>query len=98
MKLAKVLQLAHGQLVAREVQQRIQQHGAVAVGQHKAVAVMPLRVTRVVLEVTVPQHLGNVCHAHGGAGVAGLGLLYSVHRQHAHGIGHAAVEVGGFVH
>ena len=43
-QLAKVLQLGHRQLVARQVQQRIQQHGAMAVGEHKAVAVSPLRV------------------------------------------------------
>ena len=43
-QLAEVAQLAHRQVVAGEVQQRVQQHRAVAVGQHEAVAVGPLRV------------------------------------------------------
>ena len=39
---------------AGEVQQRIQQHGTVAVGEHETVAVGPQRVGRVVLEVAIP--------------------------------------------
>ena len=48
---AEVFQLAHGQVIAREVQQSVNQHRAVAVGQHKAVAVEPMRVFGVVLQV-----------------------------------------------
>ena len=86
-ELAEVLQLFQVQVVTGEVQQRVEQHGAVAVGQHEAVAVGPLRVGRVVLENIVPQHFGNIGHAHGRAGVAGLGLLYGIHGQGTNGIG-----------
>ena len=87
MQLAEVLQIFKAQLVAREVQQGVEQHGAVAVGQHEAVTVGPVRVGRVVLEVVVPEHFSDVGHAHGGAGVARLGLLNGVHGKCTDGVG-----------
>ena len=87
-QLAEVFQLFHGQRIARQVQQRVNQHGAVAVGQHKAVAVQPVRVGRVVLQMTRPQGHRHVGHAHGRAGVAGVGLLDGVHGQGTDGVGH----------
>ncbi len=50
-QLAEVLQLLDRQVVAGQVQQRVEQHRAVAVGQHEAVAVGPVRVGRVVAQV-----------------------------------------------
>ncbi len=94
-QLAEALQLGHAELVAGEVQQRVDQHRAVAVAEHETVAVGPVRVGRVVLEVTVPQRLGHVGHAHGGAGVARVGLLHGVHRQGADGVGHLGVFGAG---
>jgi hypothetical protein len=49
--------------VAREVQQGIQQHGAVPVGQHHAVAVPPGGLSRVELEVPRVKRSGNFGHA-----------------------------------
>src|SRR5690606_9898073 len=46
-QLTEVLQIIDGQVIAGQVQQGIDQHGAVAVGQHETVAVSPLRVGRV---------------------------------------------------
>ena len=88
MQLAEVLQLNHGQLVAGEVQQRINQHGAVAVGEHKAVAVDPVRIAGAVLQMSAPQRHGDIGHAHRRAGVTGVGGLNRVHGQGADGIGH----------
>ena len=93
-QLAEVAQLAHRQVVAGQVQQRVQQHRAVAVAQHEAVAVGPLRVGRVVAQVAAPQRDGHVGHAHRRAGVAGVGLLHGVHRQRADRVGHQG-RVGG---
>ena len=93
-ELAEVLELLHGQVVAREVQQRIQQHRTVAIAQHKTVAVKPLGVGRVVLEVAAPQRHGHVGHAHGGAGVTGIGLLNCVHGQRADCVGHLVGLLG----
>jgi hypothetical protein len=91
-QLAEVLQLFDREIVAGQVQQRVDQHRAVAVGQHEAVAVRPLRIARVVLQVPAPQRHGDVCHAHRRTGVAGIGLLDGVHGKHADGIGH---QLGG---
>ncbi len=86
-QLAEILQLLHRQVVAGEVQQGVEQHGAVAVGQHKAVPVGPAGIGRVVAQVVVPQHFGDIRHAHGGARMAAVGLLYGIHTQGADGIG-----------
>ena len=93
-QLAKVLELLHRQRVARQVQQRVDQHGPVAVGQHEAVPAGPLGVGGVVAEIVVPQHLGDVRHAHGSAGVAAVGPLHRVHAEGADGVG----EVGSRWH
>jgi hypothetical protein len=42
-QLPELLQLVHGQVVAGKVQQRVDQHRAVAVAQHKSVTVRPVR-------------------------------------------------------
>ena len=61
-----------------------------AVREHEAVAVDPLRVARVVLEEIAPQDLGNVRHAHRGTGMAGIGALDGVHRERTDAIGQFA--------
>ncbi|MNS45853.1 hypothetical protein D3C72_783310 [compost metagenome] len=86
-QLAEVFQIIDGEVVTGEMQQGVQQHGAVAVGQHEAVTVGPLGVVRVVLEVATPQHFGDICHSHGGARVTGVGFLNGIHTQCANGIG-----------
>ena len=53
-QLAEILQLADRQVVARQVQQRVNQHGGVTVRQHEAVAVEPVRIQRVVPQVPPP--------------------------------------------
>ncbi|MCY1515307.1 hypothetical protein D9M68_498890 [compost metagenome] len=86
-KLAELLQVLDAEVVAGQVQQRIDQHRAVAVGQHEAVAVGPLRIGRVVAQVIAPQHFGDVRHAHWGTGMAAVGFLHGIHAQCADGIG-----------
>ncbi|MPN16149.1 hypothetical protein SDC9_163487 [bioreactor metagenome] len=84
------------------MQQRVDQHRAVAVTEHEAVAVRPLGVGRIVLEVVPPQHLGNFCHPHRGARMAGVGLLYRIHRQRTDGAGerveNRGLDVSGLRH
>lgn len=87
MQLPKALQLVQRQVIARQVQQTVQQHRAVTVAQYKTVTIRPKRVRRIVLQRVVPQHLGNVGHAHRRAGMARVGLLNRVHRKRAEGIG-----------
>ena len=87
-QLTEVFQLRHGQWVACEVQQGINEHGAVSVGQHEAIAVGPMRVLGVVLQVLTPQSHSHVGHAHRRTWVARIGLLNSVHGQGTDGVGH----------
>ncbi|MNR58424.1 hypothetical protein D3C85_1794200 [compost metagenome] len=58
-----------------------------AIGENKAVAVIPGRVGWVVFQEVIPQHFGDIGHAHRRAGVARIGFLYRIHAEGANGIG-----------
>ena len=85
-QLAEVLDLRQLEIDPGEVEQPVQQHRAVAAGQHEAVAVGPVRPGRVVAEEARPEHVGHIGHAHGQAGVSGVGLLDGVDGQAAQGV------------
>ena len=85
-QLAEIPDLRHGQIVTAEMQDGIQQHGRVAVGQHEAIPVPPIGVGRVVLQEIIPQDFGNIGHAHRCTGVAGVGVLNGIHGQRADGV------------
>ena len=87
MQLPELFDLRHGQVVAGQVQDGIQQHGGVAVGEYEAIPVRPAGVGRVETQEVIPQDLGDVGHAHGGAGMAGIGLFNRVHAEDADGVG-----------
>ena len=74
-------------LVAAQVQQRVQQHRAVAVGQHHAVAVGPGRIGRVELQVPRVQRGGDLGHAERHALVAFAGAHDGVDGEKADGVG-----------
>ena len=102
-ELAEILQIVDRQVVAGQVQQRVDQHRAMAVGKHETVAVRPFRVGRVVPQVAAPQHFGDFGHAHRRAGVAGVCFLHGVHGQCANragerGEGDAGAAAGGRGH
>ena len=86
-QLTEILQVVDGQIVPGQMQQGVDQHGAVAVGEDEAVTVGPLGVGRVVLHVVVPQNLGDIGHAHGRARMTGVGFLDRVHAQGTDRIG-----------
>ena len=73
--LAEALQFVHGEAVVEEVQEGIDEHGAVTGGQHEAVASDPARIGRIVAEVFRPEDHGEIGVAHRHAGMPGLGLL-----------------------
>ena len=89
-ELAEVLQVLDGERVAGKIQQRIEQHRAVTVREHEAIAVRPARICRVVPQKIPPQDLGDVGHAHRHAGVSGVRALHRVHGQCADGVGEFA--------
>ena len=66
---------------AGEVDQRIQQHRGVTGGQHEAVAVHPVRVGRVVAQITLPQRVGGRRGIHRRARMPGLCLLDGIGRS-----------------
>jgi hypothetical protein len=86
-QLAELLQVVHRQVIAGQVQQRVDQHRAVAVRQHEAVAIRPLGVSGVVAQMVIPQRFSDFRHAHGGAGVAGFGFFDGIHCKRTDGIG-----------
>ena len=99
-QLAEILELVDRQRIAGQMQQRVQQHRAVAVRQHETVAVPPAWIARVVLEEVAPQHLRNIGHAHRRAGMSGVRGLHGIHGKGADGIGQDAAggSIGGGVH
>ena len=82
-----MLQLIELQGIAGQMQQRVQQHRAVAVREHEAVAVPPERVVGVVLEEGAPEDLGNIRHPHLRAGMTRVCLLDGIHRESTNGVG-----------
>ena len=80
-ELAEALELVHRQVVAREVEQRVEQHRAVAGGEHEPVATGPGGIARVEPEVARPQDVRRIRHAHGHARVARARLLDRVHGE-----------------
>ena len=95
MQLAEILQFVDGHaLHAGEMQKRIEQHRAVAGGEHETVAIGPGGIGDVVFEMAREQHRGDIRGAHGQAGVAGFGFLDGIHGEGAHGIGHLRMGDG----
>jgi len=47
--LPETLDFIHGQGVTGQMKQRILQHGAVAIGEHEAITIMPFRIDRIVV-------------------------------------------------
>ncbi len=89
-QLAEVLELIHRQVIARQMQERVDEHRPMTVRQHEAVAIGPFGVRRVVLEEVIPQDLGDVSHAHRRAGVTGVCLLHGVGREYTNRVGEVA--------
>ncbi len=96
-ELAEMPDLVHADRIAGQVQQRIQQHRGVAIGQHEAIAVPPARIGRIVLQEFPPQHFGEVRHAHRRPGVARVGLLYRIHREHTDHVGELSARGHGWL-
>ena len=76
--LAEALELLERQVVAGEVEHRVEEHAGVAGAEHEAVAVEPVGRRGGVLEELRPEHVGHRRRAHGRPGVAAVGLLDAV--------------------
>ena len=80
--------------VTGQVQQRIDQHRSMPRGEHEPVAIRPMRVAGVELQIARPQHGRDIGHAHRHAGMARIGRLHSIHRKRADGVGEIGVGYG----
>ncbi len=77
--LPEALDLLHRRArIAGEVEHAVQQHRRMAGGAHEAVSVRPCRVSRVMLQEAVPQHIRDRRRAHRHARVAGVRLLHRI--------------------
>ncbi len=95
--LAKVLQILQLERRAREVQSGVQQHRAMPVRQNDAIAVGPVGCRRVELELVLPEHRGDVGHAHRRAGVPRIGRLNRVHGEPRDSVGAELIDWGQLV-
>ena len=92
--LAEVRDLVLGDVVAREVEPRVEEHRAVARGQHEAVAVDPLRVVGVEGHGLAEEDGAHLRRAERQAEVAGLRGRDRVHREAARLVGRRLEGLG----
>ncbi len=85
--LAEIFEFVERQVVAVQVQQAVDQHTAVAGGEHKAVAVGPFGVGGVMFQKFRPEYGCHVGHAERHARVTGIGGFHAVNGESADGIG-----------
>ena len=91
-KLAEALDLLDRHLlVAEEMEQRVDQHRAVAGRKHETVAVGPGGIGGIELQEPGEQHGRDVGRSHRQTGMAGFRLFDRVHGERADGIRHALV-------
>ena len=81
--------------VARQIQQRIEQHRAVPGRQHESIPVRPVGMTRIEAQEPRPQNGCHIGKPHRHAGMAGAGGLHRVDGQSPNGVRHIAVADGG---
>ncbi len=95
-ELAEVLQLlARHILEAEEVVDGVEKHRAVAGGVDNPVAVRPVRHGRIDIDEPLEQNRYDVGHPHRQAWMAGLRLLYRIHREEADGVRHRTRRPAG---
>jgi hypothetical protein len=70
---------------ATEMEHRVQQHRGMAIGQHEAITIGPIRIVGIEAEKPLPQRVDQWCQRHWGAGVSGIGLLHGINRKRANG-------------
>jgi hypothetical protein len=93
-ELAELLDVFHRHvLVTGEEQQRIKEHGTVAGRQHETVAVRPERVLRIEFQKAGKEDGRDIGSAHRQAGMAGIGLLYSIHGKESDRVRHPVMFV-----
>lgn len=94
--LTKRFDVVQRQVVARQVEERIQEHGAVPGREHEAITVWPARIQRVVSETPGPQDIGHPGCPHRKSGMTRVGVLHGVDRQDTDCVDSEGVEFRRF--
>jgi hypothetical protein len=84
--LSEVLQIFHLHGEATEVEQGVEKHRPVPVGEDEPVSIRPIGPARVDLQIPAPQSDGDIRHPHRHSGVARVGGLDGVHGQSLDGV------------
>ncbi len=92
--LPELLDFIQRQVIPGEIEHRVEQHAGVAARQHEAVTVGPVGMGGIETQMPLPQHPSEWGQRHGRAGMPGVGLLYRVHRDGAHGVDAQQLERG----
>ena len=91
-ELAEILDLVDRDVfVARQIEQRVEQHRAVTGRQHETVTVRPGRGLRVEGKKAGEKNRCDICCAHGQAGVTGVRLFHGIHGKEANCVRHPVV-------
>ena len=90
--LPELTDLLERQIVAGQMQRRIQQHGRVSARQYDAIAIRPVRIGGIVFEVSRPQRIGEGRERHRRSGMSGFRCLDGVHGKRTHGVDAEVVE------
>ena len=93
--LPELLEILEREAVTAEVQTAVEQHRRMATRKHEAIAIGPLRIRRVMLQVTREQRVAQWRKGHGRARVARVRLLHRVHGKGADGVDAECIEGGG---
>ena len=87
--LTEIFQLVDGHAFhADQMQQRIEQHGAMTRRQDETVPIRPMRILRVKIHKTRKQDGGDISGPHWQARMARFGLFHPIHSQRTNGICH----------
>ncbi len=81
MQLTEIFDVIDRKIVTGQVEQAVNQHGAVTIRQDETVAIHPVRVGWIMYHEIIPQYFGDICHTHWRTRVARFSLLYSIHAQ-----------------
>src|SRR5271165_2630103 len=84
--LPKLLDVVERKVVASQVQHGVEQHTGVTVGENEAIAPGPMRVARIVTQISVPQCKGQWSQRHRSAGMTAVCFLHRVHGERSDGI------------
>src|SRR5512138_2134341 len=85
-KLAEILNILQREVISRQMQQGIKQHRTMPTRKDEAVAPCPLRVARIVPQVTRPHRKRHRCRAHRKPRMPGVSFLNCIRGKEADGI------------